>query len=123
MSLDFIARELRAKSILPGPDGKWSIMDFCRIKYGDKELHAIRNASAQADARELQNAKERGELIERVAVIAFCEQLGLVIRQLILSSSMPEEEKEQILVESNKFLDSGYVTDKVCTRLSDSAEG
>jgi len=96
-------------------------MDFCRIKYGDREIHAIRNAKEQADARELENAQRRNELIERVAVLEFCEALSLVIRQLILGSSMPEEEKDAILVESNKLLDQGYVTDKVCSRPSNAA--
>ena len=107
----------RAKQlgVLPGEDNKWSISDAAKVKFTSYEVERSRKMKADADISEHTARELQGELIQRQAVMDFCEGLAVIIRQKILGSTMPDNEKDEILKETSNLLDEGIITKRTCS--------
>lgn len=88
LSIDRTAlhKKLVAISEYPGPDGKYSLTQVCAAKYGHYELERTRKMREDADRVSAENAQARGQLVDIDMVIAYCQGIGLSLRQVITSS-------------------------------------
>lgn len=92
-----LERRRRAAGIEPGEDGCYSTRDVAAMIFGDKEAETIRKISAEARQVELKNAITEGELIPVSSVIKICARVLVPVRQKILSSSLSEQERHDML--------------------------
>ncbi len=92
-----LEKRRRAAGIEPGEDGYYSTRDIASLIFGDKEAETIRKISAEARQVELKNAITEGELIPVASVIKICARILVPVRQKILSSSLSEQERHDML--------------------------
>lgn len=108
-----LTSRIRQLGLEPGKDRKFSTRDIAAAVFGDYDAERIRKTKEEADKLALANARERGELCEVSRVIAFCQGVGVVLRQKILGSSLMESEKDELLLDLRKKFDAGTVTEQV----------
>ena len=98
-----LERRRRALSIEAGKDGCFSTQQIAAMIFGDKEAETIGKLAAERRQVELKNALTEGELISVAYVIRLAESFLVPVRQKILSSSLTEEERADMLDELVKF--------------------
>lgn len=100
---DTFAKRSRALGIEPGADGCYSSRDIAAMMFGDKEAETVGKLAAERRGQELKNALTEGELIPTATVIRLAESFLVPVRQRILSSSLTEEERAEMLEDLVKF--------------------
>lgn len=98
-----LTKQIAAAGVVPGEDGEFSTMDICRAVFGDLKGDLIRAQTRAhnelADERALNNAKLRGDLIERSRVEALVGKVLIAIRATVLTSPLDRDTKDDILRE------------------------
>lgn len=112
-SAQTLSKQLKMAGIGPGADQRWSIMDICRVRFGDLENERARKVREDADGSALENAVMRRQLVEKERVVNFIMDFAVSIRQHILGADMPKESKEDILRDLSTLFNSHKLTIKM----------
>jgi hypothetical protein len=95
---------MRIKSgIEPGADECFSTQQICAMIYGDKEKAAIKKLEAEARIAERKDAEAAGKMISVESAARINANIAVPIRQMILTSSMPNEERIEILTQITRL--------------------
>jgi len=118
-----ISRGIKRLGLEPGTDGKFSTAQICAAVFGDIQGQRLRKTTAEADKIELDNARERGEVVElaqtlnawEVAILNAKERFIRIPTKLTARYvvGMPQ-------VEFTKLLEAEI--DETCAELSSSAK-
>jgi len=92
-----LTRRLRAASIEPGPDGKYTTAEIIAGAFGDLERERIRETSAAADLREMKRDELKGLLLPKDEVMAHFMEIGTAIRQTIENSALPTADQDKVI--------------------------
>ena len=94
---DTLAKRARGLSIEPGADGCYSSRQILALIHGDKEAEAIANLAESTRGMKIKNDIAEGGVISTALVIRLAESFLVPVRQRILSSSLTDEEKVEML--------------------------
>lgn len=108
-----LKKRLTALGLTPGKDGCWSTKEITTAIYGSLDFERTRKLRAEADKAELERAEKEGELVPLARLIDFVTDVGLTIRQRVLSLELPDNEKDDILAELKKVIDDRRITNSV----------
>lgn len=108
-----LSKQLKMAGIAPGSDGRWSIMDICKVRFGDLENERARKVREDADGSALENAVMRRQLVEKERVVNFIMDFAVSIRQHILGADMDKDAKEDILRDLSALFSSHKLTIKM----------
>ena len=78
---------------------------------GDERMERLRKVREEADKIALDNEKTRGRLVEVDAVVKWAERIFVGIRQKILASTLPELDKDGILIDLQSLKQTGKFTE------------
>jgi hypothetical protein len=92
-----LTKRLKANDEEASGDGKFSTAQMFKAIAGDLESERIGLISAQRIGQEIKNAESAGELVPTRKVLALCERIIIPIRQKIISSSLTEQERHDLL--------------------------
>lgn len=92
-----LERRRRQLGIDPREDGLYSTRDVLAMLFGDKEAELIGKLAAERKKVELDNARTEGEVIPTASALKIAGSFLVPARQKILSSSMPDAEKDDVL--------------------------
>jgi len=109
-----LTKRLKALSIDPNDEGRFSTMQICAAKYGDYDMERSRKVKEDADGSALDNAKKRNELGEVRQFILFLAEVASAIKQHVNASSMPQQEQDDLNEELAVFFESETIIKKVC---------
>lgn len=112
-----ISRRLKAISELPGSDECFSTIQISKAVFGSLELERIRATAAQADAREHEVAQTRRDLVWLAAIREWTLEVGVNIRQKLLSMSLPVDSIDGVLFEVQRLMLKYNSAKTVCKRL------
>ena len=99
MHREGLEKRRRAIGIDPGEDGKFSTRDIAAMVFGDKEAETIGKIAAERIGQEMKNAREAGEVMPTASAAKVAERFLVPCRQRILSSSLTDEEKDELLAD------------------------
>ena len=118
-----LSQRIHRAAIKPDKDGKFSTAQICAAVFGDIQGQRLRKTTAEADKIELDNARERGEVVElaqtlnawEVAILNAKERFIRIPTKLTARYvvGMPQ-------VEFTKLLEAEI--DETCAELSSSAK-
>lgn len=103
-----LEKRRRTLGIEPGLDLMYSSMDIAKMIFGDKEAETIGKLAAERRQIELKNAVTEGKLIEMDVVLRWAARVVVPIRQCILSSRLPDEDKTYILEQLVKMGETDF---------------
>ncbi len=92
-----LGRKLNQAGQVPGADKCYSTAQIVSALFGNISAERLRKTAAEADNWELKNAVLRGESLPRGLLTPALEQIFVVIKQLIMGSSMTTAEKRDLL--------------------------
>ena len=92
-----LTSRIKAAGVVPGADGFFSTLDIHRSINGDIDAERLRKTREEADRLELENAKERGTLIEIESVYKHFEGVFIAFRARVLASNLEDFEKDEML--------------------------
>lgn len=98
-----LTRKLTQASVEPGDDGRYSTAQILAVIHGDREKEELRRITEDADRLAIDNRKARGELIDAKLVFHHFDGIFVAIRQLILSSGLPQELQDKLLGEAKRL--------------------
>ena len=110
---DTLVSRARQLNILSAEDGAYSSADIAKMIFGDKEAETIGKLAAERRQVELKNALTEGELISVSYVIRLAESFLVPVRQRILSSSLTEDERAEMLDDLVKFGEVDWKTEAI----------
>jgi hypothetical protein len=89
-----------------GRGEEFTIRDLVKAHMGgDIKREQLRRTKEEADRLAIQNARSRGELIEISEVIAMTRGFFSVLRSKVMSFSITEDERDQLLAGLQSFRD------------------
>lgn len=106
VTTDLIGRRLKGENIIPGEDKCYSTRDIARALFGNYDRHRARKMESEAEKWELETAITRKELVKTDKVVNQFHSFCIELRQLIMGSSLPHEEKEDLLTSMAKAAQS-----------------
>ena len=89
-----------------GTGGTYTTRQICSAAFGDSQAARTRLANEQADKIAIENEVSRRELIPVKDAVEVAQRFCAAIRQRILSSAIPEAEKNIILKEIQRLADA-----------------
>ncbi len=92
----------------PDDDGCYTTQQICAALFGDLVHEKIGLTRAQRIKEETHNRQRAGELVEVAQVIELAQRFCFAARQKILLSSMPEEDKQALLVDIGRLAEADY---------------
>lgn len=98
-----LERRRRALAIEPGADGCYTSREIAAMLFGDKEAETIGKIAAERKKVELDNARTEGEVIPTASAARISESFLVPVRQKILSCSMTDAEKDEMLLDLVRF--------------------
>jgi hypothetical protein len=98
-----VTKGLKALDIEAGADGKYSTADIDKAIHGDLDSERVQMVRAQRIGQEINNSRAIGEIIPTAVAAKLGADLLVPIRQKILSSSLTDDEKTQILEDLVRF--------------------
>lgn len=93
-----LAARLKQTGATPDAQGRWTTKQVAAAIFGDLEFERIRKTRAEAEQIEKENAEQDGDLVD---VEEFCkkyETTYVEMKRIILSSKLPEREKDDLLL-------------------------
>jgi phage terminase Nu1 subunit (DNA packaging protein) len=105
---DTLSRLLTREGIRPDENGHFATTQICAAIFGDIDAEKVGLTRAQRIKEETANRKRAGELVEVEAVIELAQRFCFAARQKILLSSMPETEKQALLLDIGRLADVDY---------------
>ena len=99
---------LTAQGIKPDEGGHYTTTQICAALYGDLKAEKIGLTRAQRLREEMENRKLGGELIEVQQAIELAQRFCFAIRQKIMLASVPDEEKQALLLDIGRLADADY---------------
>jgi hypothetical protein len=104
LSSKTVSNRIKSAGVHPGDDGKFSTKDIHAAICSDLEKAKLRKLQFETKRTEeereglaLANAARRGELVHKADFIRRFEGIYAQMRQLIMSSSMIDAEKDELL--------------------------
>lgn len=94
-----LTKRLKANDEEAGNDGKFSTSQIFKAIAGDMESERIGLIAAQRKGQEIKNAEAEGALVPTRKVLLLCERIIVPMRQKIMSSSIPDQERHDILLD------------------------
>src|SRR6478735_7457680 len=91
-----LGKRLRAESIEPGTDGKFSLKQILTAVYGDLDREKTRNEAAKADINEMKRDLDKKRLVPTEAVRQTLEDVRVALGQVIEHSPLDRKSKEAI---------------------------
>lgn len=98
-----LERARRAAGVNAGPDGKFSTRQICQIVFGDKEAALIKKLESDQRNADLKYARDSAELVPTALVVKLDAAMIIPMRQRIMSSSMTDQEKRDLLGDMEAF--------------------
>ncbi len=92
----------------PDDDGHFTTGQICAAIYGDLKAEKIGLTRAQRIKEETANRQRAGELVEVSQVVELAQRFCFAARQKILLATMPEEEKQALLVDIGRLGEADY---------------
>jgi hypothetical protein len=92
-----LIKKLIAMGTEPGSDGCFNSAQIAEALFGGVSVERRRLIAEQADGYALDNARKRGELLDRNLVVSGLESVFLAIKQYVLASELSREAKDDIL--------------------------
>jgi hypothetical protein len=96
-TVDTLRRKLNAAKQIPAADGTWATAQIINALYGDIHGQRLRKTAAEADNWELKNSVLKGESLPKNLLTPALEQIFIIVKQLIMGSSMTTAEKKDLL--------------------------
>lgn len=107
-----LTKRLRAGSIEPGEDGRFSTMQICAAKFTDKDIADARDKNAAADLKELKLKQQRRELVPRAQVEQDLTARIVEARQAVWNHpELTEEMKRELLANMAERFECGRSVD------------
>lgn len=94
-----IAQRLRASGTLPGKDGMFSTRQIALAVFGDIDGEKLRLAHHQANLAELEDKRQKGQLLDAAKVQSVWEQHVVALRTAVWNFDAPEEVRRRWLLE------------------------
>jgi hypothetical protein len=92
-----VVQRAKASGIVPGSDGKFSTIEIHGAICGDYEKERTRKMKEDADQAALQNARDRGELVDKADFVSRLEKHVAMCKQKILAMDRSDEDKDVLL--------------------------
>jgi hypothetical protein len=92
-----VRSRLLSEGMVPGIDGLFSTQQITSTMYGNLHKQRLRRTTADADGKELANRALQGQYTKTVEIERSLEKCFMVIRQELLASSLPQQEKHSLL--------------------------
>ena len=106
-----VAKGIRARGTLPGPDGKFSTVEIHSALCGDKDREQVRKLKEEADGLALANATRRGELMEVEDFLRAFEPAVIQMKSRILASSLTATEQDAVLNDMSRIASAATYED------------
>lgn len=103
-----VAKALVAAGEKPDEDGCYTTQQICAALFGNLVSEKIGLTRAQRIKEETANRQRAGELVEVSQVIELAQRFCFAARQKILLATMPEEEKQALLVDIGRLGEADY---------------
>jgi|SRR5271165_3470189 len=97
MTPETLSRKLNHAEQVSGPDKCYSTAQIVAALFGDITAERLRKTKEEADNMSLKNQILRGESLPRALMTPALEQIFVVIKQLVMASSMTTVEKKDLL--------------------------
>lgn len=98
-----LSGRIKQLGILPGDDGKYSTKEIAAAVYGDLEREKIRLTSAEADAQEVKNRVQAGELVDVEEFKRFYAAIYVEMVRIIRASTLSETDQDNLLTSLAKI--------------------
>ncbi|HEV2350816.1 MAG TPA: hypothetical protein VG028_13325 [Terriglobia bacterium] len=98
-----VVKRVKAAGLVAGKDGKFSTAQIHAAICGDYERQRTRKTKEEADAKALENAASRGELVDKLDLLKRLEPIYAGMKEKVLSSQMSEAQKDALLQELTKL--------------------
>ena len=105
-----LAKRIKANSIEPGTDGKWSTVQICSAVFGHIDSEKLRETRHKANLLELQERQMRRQLLDAADVGRAWEAIVIAIRQAIWNCDAAEEQRRKWLLELRDLKIEDYFT-------------
>lgn len=107
-----LSNRLRAASIEPGEDAKFSTTQIVAAIHGDLEKERARNEGAAADLREMKRDQARGLLIPREWLTEVLNDVRIALQQVIEGSGLPPAKKREAFENLRKLGETDWTKPK-----------
>jgi hypothetical protein len=97
MTPDTLRRKLNQAEQIPAADGTWATKQIVRAVFGDLAGERLKETRERAANWELKNNILRGESLPKSLLTPALEQIFIIVKQLVMGSSMTPAEKRDLL--------------------------
>lgn len=108
MGMSYLARRRAESGIEPGTDGLFSTKEMLALFFGDREKEQVGKLAAERRNVELKNAMLEAQIVPTQEVINLVARAMVPIRQIIMSSSMSDVEKNDCLKQIVKLSEQDW---------------
>ena len=119
-----LKRKLSETGQSPDAKGHFTTRQICIAIFGDLRGEQTKLVSAQLEERRLKIEERKGKLISIEDAEAACGRAATAIRQRIVNSQLPRDEKNALLVEINGLREIDFARlDKILAEEEERTEG
>ncbi len=104
---------LRKIGAEPDYNKTFSTIQICNAIYSSYELERIEKMRREAEDHRIENLKKQMSLISKQAVLEFVFDAASAIRQVVMSSQLSKEEKEEVCQELEEQFSADALTRKI----------
>lgn len=94
-----IAARLRASGVTAGEDGKFSTRQIALAVFGDIDGEKLRLAHHQANLAEMEDKRQKGQLLDAAQVQSVWEQHLVALRTAVWNFDAPEDVRRRWMLE------------------------
>ena len=102
-----VAQRVKAAGVTPGKDSMFSTVQIHGAICGDYERERTRKMAEEADAKAMENAARRKELVDVQDFFKRLEPVTVNIKQKIMGSALSDAEKDGLLADIANYFKAG----------------